>query len=86
MQTISDLIQKGTTPIVSQTTSNLQIGKLEAMINLVGIEESVYDILGYSRENNGNDVIKKIIHNAVDLINEQRQENQESLFVQCPFY
>jgi hypothetical protein len=75
---ISDLIQKGTTPIISQTTSSLQMGKLEAMINLVGIEESVYDILGYSRENNGNDIIKKIIHTAVDIINEQRKENQEN--------
>jgi ribonucleoside-triphosphate reductase (formate) len=75
---ISDLIQKGITPIISQTTSSLQMGKLEAMINLVGIEESVYDILGYSRENNGNDVIKKIIHTAVDIINEQRKENQEN--------
>ncbi|HEX2408641.1 MAG TPA: anaerobic ribonucleoside-triphosphate reductase [Nitrososphaeraceae archaeon] len=75
---ISDLIQKGTTPIVSQTTSSLQMGKLEAMINLVGIQESVYDILGYSHENNGNDVIKKIIHTAVDIISEQRKENQEN--------
>ena len=75
---ISDLIQKGTTPIISQTTSSLQMGKLEAMINLVGIDESVYDILGYSRENNGNDIIKKIIHTAVDIINEQRKENQEN--------
>lgn len=75
---ISDLIQKGTTPIVSQTTSSLRMGKLEAMINLVGIQESVYDILGYSHENNGNDVIKKIIHTAVDTISEQRKENQEN--------
>ncbi|HET8856522.1 MAG TPA: anaerobic ribonucleoside-triphosphate reductase [Nitrososphaeraceae archaeon] len=75
---ISDLIQKGTTPIVSQTTSSLQMGKLEAMINLVGIQESVNDILGYRHENNGNDVIKKIIHTAVDIINEQRKENKEN--------
>ena len=75
---ISDLIQKGTIPIVSQTTSSLQLGKLEAMVNLVGIQEAVYDILGYSQENNGNEIIKKIIHTAVDIINEQRKENQEN--------
>ncbi len=75
---ISDLIQRGTTPIISQTTSSLQMGKLEAMINLVGIQESVYDILGYDHENNGNNVIKKIIQTAVDIINEQRKENQEN--------
>jgi ribonucleoside-triphosphate reductase (formate) len=75
---ISDLIQKGTIPIVSQTTSSLQLGKLEAMVNLVGIQESVYDILGYSQENSGNEIIKKIIQTSVDIINEQRKENQEN--------
>ena len=33
---VSDLIQKGTIPIISQTTSNLKLGKIEAMVNLVG--------------------------------------------------
>ena len=78
---ISDLIQKGTIPIVSQTTSGLQHGKLEASVNLVGIQESVYEILGYSSKNNGNDIIKKIFHTAVDIINEQRKENQENVEV-----
>ena len=75
---ISDLIQKGTIPIVSQTTSNLKLGKMEAMVNLVGIQESVYDILGYTPENNGENVIKKVIQTAVDIINEKSQENQEN--------
>jgi ribonucleoside-triphosphate reductase (formate) len=75
---ISDLIQKGTIPIVSQTTSGLKLGKLEAMVNLVGIHESVYDILGYNQDDNGKEIIKKIIQTTVDIINEQRKENQES--------
>jgi len=78
---ISDLIQKGTIPIVGQTTSGLQMGKLEATVNLVGVQESVYEILGYSSEGNGNDIIKKIIHTAVDIIKEQRKENQENVEV-----
>ena len=75
---ISDLIQKGTIPIVSQTTSNLKLGKIEAMVNLVGIQESVYEILGYTPENNGDNVIKKVIQTAVDIINENTQENQKN--------
>jgi ribonucleoside-triphosphate reductase len=74
---ISDLIQKGTIPIVSHTTSSLQLGKLEAMVNLVGIHESVYDILGYDQDTNGQEIIKKIIQTTIDIINEQRKENQE---------
>ena len=73
---ILNLIQNGTIPIVSQTTSNLQLGKIDAMVNLVGIQESVYDILGYHPENNGHNVIKKVIQTAVDIINEKGKENQ----------
>jgi ribonucleoside-triphosphate reductase len=73
---ILNLIQNGTIPIVSQTTSNLHLGKIDAMVNLVGIQESVYDILGYHPENNGHNVIKKVIQTAVDIINEKGKENQ----------
>ena len=72
---ILNLIQNGTIPIVSRTTSNLQLGKIDAMVNLVGIQESVYDILGYQPENNGDNVIKKVIQTAVDIINEKSREN-----------
>ena len=73
---ILNLIQNGTIPIVSQSTSNLQLGKIDAMVNLVGIQESVYDILGYHPENNeGQNVIKKVIQTAVDIINEKNKEN-----------
>jgi ribonucleoside-triphosphate reductase len=72
---ILNLIQNGTIPIVSQTTSNLQLGKIDAMVNLVGIQESVYDILGYQPKNNGDNVIKKVIQTAVDIINEKSREN-----------
>jgi ribonucleoside-triphosphate reductase len=75
---VSDLIQKGTIPIISQTTSNLKLGKIEAMVNLVGIQESVYEILGYTLEKNGNNVIKKVIQTAIDIINEKNKENQEN--------
>ncbi len=75
---ISDLIQKGTIPIVSQTTSNLKLGKIEAMVNLVGIQESVYEILGYTPEKNGDNVIKKVIQTAIDIINENTQENKKN--------
>jgi ribonucleoside-triphosphate reductase len=75
---VSDLIQKGTIPIISQTTSNLKLGKIEAMVNLVGIQESVYEILGYTPENNGDNVIKKVIQTAIDIINEKNKENQEN--------
>jgi len=75
---VSDLIQKGTIPIISQTTSNLKLGKIEAMVNLVGIQESVYEILGYTPEKNGDNVIKKVIQTAIDIINEKNKENQEN--------
>lgn len=75
---ISEHIQKGTTPLLAKITSNLQLGKIDAMINLVGINESIYNILGYKFGNDGENIVCKVIQTAVDIISEQTKELSNS--------
>lgn len=75
---ISEHIQKGTTPLLTKITSNLQLGKIDAMINLVGINESIYNILGYKFGNESENIVCKVLQTAVDIIGEQTKESSNS--------
>jgi ribonucleoside-triphosphate reductase len=75
---ISDSIQKGNIPLIAKTTSNLEIGQIRTVINLVGINEAVYNILGYKYGNEGNSIVYKVIQTAIDIINEQSKGFQNS--------
>lgn len=75
---VSEHIQKGTTPLLAKITSNLQLGKIDAMINLVGMNESIYNILGYKFGNDGENIVCKVIQTAVDIISEQTKELSNS--------
>jgi ribonucleoside-triphosphate reductase len=48
------------------------------MINLVGINESIYNILGYKFGNDGENIVCKVIQTAVDIISEQSKELSNS--------
>ncbi|MFB5598645.1 MAG: anaerobic ribonucleoside-triphosphate reductase [Nitrososphaeraceae archaeon] len=75
---ISDSIQKGNIPLIAKTTSNLETGQIRTFINLVGINESIYNILGYSAGNEGNNIVCKVIQTATDIIKEQSKGFQTS--------
>jgi len=68
---ISNNIQKGNIPLISKTTSNLETGQMVPLINLVGINESIYNILGYNVGKEGNNILCKVIQTASDIIQEQ---------------
>lgn len=68
---ISNSIQKGNIPLISKNTSNLETGQMFTLINLVGINESIYNILGYNVGKEGNNILCKVIQTASDIIKEQ---------------
>ena len=63
---VSDLTRRGLNPILAKNTQYMQKSSISLMINLVGIEESVFDILGYT-EKTGRGIINKIIDTAIDV-------------------
>ena len=63
---VSDLTRRGLNPILAKNTQYMQKSSISLMINLVGIEESVFHILGYD-EKTGKGIINKIIDTAIDV-------------------
>ncbi len=75
---ISNSIQKGNIPLISKNTSNLETGQMFTLINLVGINESIYNILGYNVGKEGNNILCKVIQTASDIIKEQTKAIPDS--------
>ncbi|MFL6431883.1 MAG: anaerobic ribonucleoside-triphosphate reductase [Nitrososphaeraceae archaeon] len=70
-KTIADLIRKRMIPTLSSNTLFMQTMPTNILINLTGLKESVYDIMGYNSENNGAEIFQKVLKTAADVVTEQ---------------
>jgi DNA-binding transcriptional ArsR family regulator len=68
---IADLIRKGMIPALANSTKFMQLVTTNILINLTGVKESVYNILGYGASNNGVEILQKVLKTAVDVATEQ---------------
>jgi DNA-binding transcriptional ArsR family regulator len=68
---IADLIRKGMMPALANSTNFMQLVTTNILINLTGAKESVYNILGYGANNNGIEILQKVLKTAVDVATEQ---------------
>jgi len=71
---ITDLILKGTLPIVASTAKYMEVGIANIIINLAGAREAVYDILGHNATNNGPEILHKVIKTSVDVAMDQGKQ------------
>ncbi len=71
---ISDLTRRGLNPILAKNTQYMQRGSITLVINLVGLHEAVFSILGYSDNKEGRDVLHKVIETAVDVAKKKGKE------------
>lgn len=70
-KSITDLIRKRMIPTLSSNTLFMQNMPTNILINLTGLKESVYNIMGYSSENNGAEIFQKVLKTAADVVAEQ---------------
>ncbi|HYY49462.1 MAG TPA: anaerobic ribonucleoside-triphosphate reductase [Nitrososphaeraceae archaeon] len=70
-KSITDLIRKRMIPTLSSNTLFMQSMPTNILINLTGLKESVYNIMGYSSENNGAEIFQKVLKTAADVVAEQ---------------
>ncbi len=75
---ISDLIRRGLTPILAHNTQHMQRSSTSLVINLVGLSEAVFDILGYDKTE-GKKILYKVIDTAVDVAIKKGKEIQENV-------
>jgi len=64
---ISDLTRRGLNPILAKNTQYMQKSSVSLVINLVGLKESVFNILGFKDNKDGRAVLHKVIQTAVDV-------------------
>lgn len=77
---IADLIRKQMIPVIANSAQFIQLGTTNVIINLTGIEESVYKILGHDASNDGAEVLQKVLKTAVDVAAEHgKQLGEESI-------
>jgi len=70
-KSITDLIRKRMIPTLSSNTLFMQTMPTNILINLTGLKESIYDIMGYTSENNGAEIFQKVLKTAADVAIEQ---------------
>ncbi len=73
-KTISNLIRLGVNPILAANTLYMQRSTVSLVINLVGLQNAVYGILGFKNNNDGQQILHKVIETAVDIATKKSKE------------
>ncbi|MEM3064056.1 MAG: anaerobic ribonucleoside-triphosphate reductase [Candidatus Nitrosotenuis sp.] len=78
---ISDLTRRGLNPVLAANTQYMQRSSVCLVVNLVGLKEAVFSILGYNEDKEGRDVIHKVIQTAVDVAEKKGKETGDTVIV-----
>jgi len=71
---LSDLTRRGLNPILAKNTQHMQRSSISLIINLVGLKESVFNILGFKDTKDGRAILHKVIETAVDVGSKKGKE------------
>lgn len=66
---ILEMIRREMLPVMANITQMMQLSRMNLVINLTGLRESVYNILGH--EFDGEEIIQKVLHTAVEVASDQ---------------
>ena len=73
-KSISNLITLGVNPILAASTQYMQHGMISLVINLVGLQNAVYGILGFKNNKEGQEILHKVIETAVDIATKKSKD------------
>ncbi len=71
---ISDLTRRGLNPILAGNTQYMQRSSTTLTVNLVGLREAVFNILGYEDNKDGRAILHKVLETAVDVAKKKGKE------------
>jgi ribonucleoside-triphosphate reductase len=71
---ISDLTRRGLNPILASNTQYMQRSSTALIVNLVGLREAVFNILGYQDNKDGRAILHKVLETAVDVAKKKAKE------------
>ncbi len=78
---ISDLTRRGLNPILAGNTQYMQRSSISLIVNLVGLREAVFNILGYTNNKEGREILHKVIETAVDIATKKGKEIGDNVSV-----
>jgi len=73
-KSISNLIRLGVNPILAANTQYMQRSTVSLVINLVGLQNAVYGILGFKDDKKGQGILYKVIETAVDIASKKDKD------------
>ena len=78
---ISDLTRRGLNPILAKNTQYMQKSSASFVINLVGLKEAIFNILGFQDDKEGKEILHKVITTAVDVAAKKGKELGDSVTI-----
>jgi len=69
---ILEMIRREMLPVMANITQMMQLSRMNLVINLTGVRESVYNILGH--EFDGEEIIRKVLQTAVEVASDQGKQ------------
>ena len=78
---ISDLTRRGLNPVLAANTQYMQRSSVGLVVNLVGLKEAVFNILGYPEDKSGQEIIYKVLQTAVDVAEKKGKEIGDSIII-----
>ena len=78
---ISDLTRRGLNPILAKNTQYMQRSSVSLVVNLVGLKEAVFNILGFRDNKEGRGILHKVIETAVDVAAKKGKELGDSVAI-----
>ena len=71
---ISDLTKRGLNPILAKNSQYMQRSTISLVINLVGLHEAIFNILGCKNDKDGHNTLYKVIETAIDVASKKGKE------------
>tara|TARA_B100000029_G_scaffold112107_1_gene104212 strand:+ start:1284 stop:3443 length:2160 start_codon:yes stop_codon:yes gene_type:complete len=78
---VSDLTRRGINPLLSSNTQFMQKNAISLIINIVGLKEAVFSILGHKDDKEGAEILHKVIQTAVDVAAKKGKESDVNVTV-----
>ena len=73
-KSISDLVRLGINPVLADSTQYMQRSSVSLIVNLIGLDNAVYGILGFNEDKEGKEILHKVIETAVDIASKKAKE------------
>jgi ribonucleoside-triphosphate reductase len=73
-KSISDLVRLGVNPILADNTQYMQHSSVSLVVNLIGLHNAIYGILGFSDDKVGKEILHKVLETAVNIASKKGKE------------